>query len=203
MIDFSIPDGPSFQLDPTSVLDIGGCVVAGVDKAYESAAPVVLSSRQQQKVNRRVESAAQACASEMAPLLWWSMSAKTLVQSCSSDAANHCIIASADAPPPPPSRTASAMDARAPERFLQTEEKRRNGGEKGLFRGRFHRQRAPPARSHGRGENSLPQRSMRGSLFVLLACLASAAAFVPAAGTQLTASRCATATHEASPVHAD
>ena len=30
---------------------------------------MVRSSRQQQKVNRRVESAAQACASEMAPLL--------------------------------------------------------------------------------------------------------------------------------------
>ena len=52
-----------------ATLGIGKGVVAGVDKAYESAAPVVLSSRQQQKVNRRVESAAQACASEMAPLL--------------------------------------------------------------------------------------------------------------------------------------
>ena len=50
-----------------ATLGIGKGVVAGVDKAYESAAPVVLSSRQQQKVNRRVESAAQACASEMAP----------------------------------------------------------------------------------------------------------------------------------------
>ncbi|MCD1632423.1 DUF4432 family protein [Martelella mediterranea] len=39
MIDFSIPDGPSFQLDPTSVLDIGGCVVAGVDIAPKRAIP--------------------------------------------------------------------------------------------------------------------------------------------------------------------
>lgn len=39
MIDFATPDGPSFQLDPTSVLDIGGCIVAGVDIAPKRAIP--------------------------------------------------------------------------------------------------------------------------------------------------------------------